>query len=78
MPFKYRYLLLFFLLNSLFATTYAADRVALVIGNNNYTQKPLKNPVNDARAMTVVLEESGFHVLTLLNADLKGMQEAMF
>ncbi len=29
----------------------AAGRVALVIGNASYKQAPLRNPVNDARAM---------------------------
>ena len=29
-----------------------AARVALVIGNANYQEAPLRNPVNDARAMT--------------------------
>ncbi|MDT7780868.1 MAG: hypothetical protein QOC99_3380 [Acidobacteriota bacterium] len=34
-------------------------RIALVIGNSAYTIGPLKNPVNDARAMTQALREVG-------------------
>lgn len=39
------------------------SRVALVIGNAAYLNGPLKNTVNDARAMATVLENSGFEVL---------------
>ncbi len=41
----------------------AESRVALVIGNSNYLSGPLRNPVNDARAMALALESSGFEVL---------------
>lgn len=53
------------------------DRVALVIGNAAYKESPLSNPVNDARAMVAALEESGFHVVSALDADLKSMQSAV-
>ena len=36
------------------------QRVALVIGNSAYKSSPLTNPINDARAMSRVLRESGF------------------
>jgi uncharacterized caspase-like protein len=39
------------------------SRVALVIGNASYLSGPLKNTVNDARAMAEVLENSGFEVI---------------
>jgi len=39
------------------------SRVALVIGNAAYLSGPLKNTVNDARAMAAVLKNSGFEVL---------------
>ena len=39
-------------------------RLALVVGNAAYVQRPLSNPVNDARAMAQVLRECGFEVLT--------------
>jgi len=40
-----------------------SDRVALVIGNATYLSGPLRNTVNDARAITMALESSGFEVL---------------
>lgn len=52
-------------------------RVALVIGNGAYADAPLKNPVNDARAMTRTLTELGFDVISVENADRAGMQRAM-
>ena len=39
------------------------QRVALVIGNNAYEKKPLKNPVNDADSMAKALTACGFTVL---------------
>jgi len=39
------------------------SRVALVIGNASYLTGPLKNTVNDARAMAMTLESSGFEVM---------------
>lgn len=39
------------------------SRVALIIGNSTYLTGPLKNPVNDARAMALALESSGFEVI---------------
>ena len=38
-------------------------RVALVIGNSAYAYAPLKNPVNDARAMQAQLRNLGFDVI---------------
>ncbi len=43
-------------------------RVALVIGNSNYTHGPLLNPVNDARAMAKVLQSAGFTVILRTDA----------
>ena len=40
-----------------------SGRVALVIGNATYLTGPLNNTVNDARAMAIALESSGFEVL---------------
>lgn len=41
----------------------AQKRNALVIGNGSYPNNPLKNPVNDAKAMTEALRNSGFNVM---------------
>lgn len=55
--------------------THAAPgkRVALVIGNSSYSDRPLKNPVNDATLMQKVLRDLGFDVSVLRNADRKSM-----
>jgi hypothetical protein len=48
----------------------ARDRVALVIGNAGYANIPsLANPVNDARLMARTLDDAGFRVTTLVEAD---------
>ena len=52
------------------------DRIALVIGNDNYTSEPLKNAVNDARAMQTALQALGFKVVFKSNADYQTMQAA--
>jgi len=52
------------------------QRVALVIGNNEYkTMQPLKNPVNDARAMKKALEGRGFDVIYKENATKRDMKK---
>lgn len=49
-------------------------RLALVIGNANYANAPeLRNPVNDARAMTAKLEQLHFKVITVLNGTYRKM-----
>lgn len=53
------------------------QRVALVIGNSAYTDAPLANPVNDARAIVKALKESGFSVIVRENVDQRGMQAAL-
>lgn len=55
----------------------AERRVALVIGNGAYADSPLRNPVNDARALAAILREIGFEVTTLENADRTAMQRAV-
>jgi hypothetical protein len=55
----------------------AEKRLALVIGNSAYPVGPLKNPVNDARAMAKVLRDVGFEVLVHENLDQKGMRRAI-
>ena len=49
-------------------TTDSGPRSALVIGNADYDSRPLRNPVNDARAMSRTLRELGFSVELLVNA----------
>jgi hypothetical protein len=52
------------------------DRVALVIGNDAYPGEPLKNAVNDARAMQKALQDLGFKVIFRPNADTVQMRAA--
>lgn len=53
-------------------------RLALVIGNGNYTGTgALKNPVNDARSMKVALEELGFDVLKYEDLTQQSMKRAI-
>ena len=44
-----------------------AARLALVVGNADYADSPLKNPVNDARAMHAKLASLGFEVTPVEN-----------
>ncbi len=43
------------------------NRVALVIGNANYSNNPLVNPVNDARSVAAALQAAGFEVIERYN-----------
>ena len=52
-------------------------RVGLVIGNSRYGASPLRNPVNDAKAIAESLSSLGFSVDVLLDAGLKEMAAAM-
>lgn len=51
--------------------------MALVIGNGSYADSPLKNPVNDARAVAAALRKMGFEVLIRENGDLQQMDGAV-
>lgn len=56
---------------------WAAKKVALVIGNGAYTEAPLKNPPNDARAIAATLRRQGFEVLLKENATKAQMNEVV-
>jgi hypothetical protein len=53
------------------------SRVALVIGNSAYRETPLRNPVNDVRAVAKTLRELGFDVLAHENANKRTMETAI-
>jgi uncharacterized caspase-like protein len=55
----------------------AAERVALLIGNNNYSTTPLRNAVNDAKDLGDALRDLGFHVIVKENASRREMIEAI-
>lgn len=54
-----------------------AQRIALVIGNGDYKNAPLSNPVNDARAIVQALKESGFTVIVRENASQQALLSAL-
>jgi uncharacterized caspase-like protein/WD40 repeat protein len=51
-------------------------RLALVIGNSTYSNAPLANPSNDARAMATKLRQVGFEVIEKENATREDMVHA--
>ncbi|MFM2065667.1 MAG: hypothetical protein RLZZ584_576 [Pseudomonadota bacterium] len=52
-------------------------RVALVVGNSAYKGSPLKNPVNDARAMRTKLKSLGFEVAYFENLQTRQVGSAL-
>jgi hypothetical protein len=52
-------------------------RLALVIGNGAYPAAPLRNPVNDARAVAERLRGLGFEILVRENASQREMRRAI-
>ena len=54
-----------------------APKLALVIGNGTYKDAPLKNPANDARAMSDALVKIGFEVTERLDATRAQMTSAI-
>jgi uncharacterized caspase-like protein len=54
-----------------------APRVALVLGNSKYKDAPLKNPANDAKAISEALKSSGFDVTLKMDAGKADMAAAV-
>ena len=54
-----------------------SKRLALIIGNDQYPKWPLRNSVNDAKAMTQALAAHGFQAETITNATLRSMEQAI-
>jgi hypothetical protein len=52
-------------------------RHALVIGNASYPKWPLKNPLNDARAVSSSLSGAGFVATTATDLSLRGMEQTV-
>ena len=55
----------------------ARPRTALVIGNGEYANAPLRNPTNDARDMAQALLEIGFEVIYKENLNQNDMKRAI-
>lgn len=84
---------IFFLISSLYFTAHAEERavkinsnanqseqrVALIIGNNNYqgVLSKLSNPVNDARAVKDILKKRGFRVIYVENTTKREMKKSL-
>ncbi|MDA9056865.1 caspase family protein, partial [Flavobacteriaceae bacterium] len=60
-------LLFYILFISVFSFSQEEKRLALVIGNSEYINGPLKNPVNDAKLIAKALDSLGFEVLEYYN-----------
>ncbi len=54
-----------------------APKFALIIGNSNYKHSPLKNPVNDAKAISDTLRNTGFNVAVKLDATQAELSSAV-
>ena len=64
--------------NKLVKPSGASKKVALIIGNSNYKDAArLRNPVNDATAMSNALNKLGFEVAELTDATQKEMNRAI-
>jgi formylglycine-generating enzyme required for sulfatase activity len=71
-------LALFALIALSWATASAAEtRIALVIGNSEYSTGPLPNPANDAKMIGETLSSLGFEVIARRNADQNTMKRAI-
>jgi hypothetical protein len=55
----------------------AERRVALVIGNADYADRPLRNPINDAQLMQATLRDLGFQVQVATDVDRRGLLAAL-
>jgi formylglycine-generating enzyme required for sulfatase activity len=59
------------------AASAAETRIALVIGNSEYSSGPLPNPANDAKMIGDTLSSLGFEVIARRNADQNTMKRAI-
>ncbi|MDP9010886.1 MAG: caspase family protein [Pseudomonadota bacterium] len=59
------------------AAVSAETRIALVIGNSDYSSGPLPNPANDAKMIGETLNNLGFEVIARRNADQNTMKRAI-
>lgn len=68
---------LFAVINPSLLPAATQQRIALVIGNSQYTYSPLKNPVNDATDVATALKSLGFDVILKTNATKREMGSAL-
>ena len=67
---------LLFITASVTAAEEQGKRIALIIGNDAYSSRPLQNAVNDARAMDKSLQGAGFRTILRENASKVAMEQA--
>ena len=72
----WKFLLCAAVLNSAFCFADEGKRVALIIGNDAYSIRPLRNAVNDARAMDRALRGAGFRTILKENASKETIEKA--
>lgn len=73
-----RLIMVLMILLGLPATSLAAGRVALVVGNSNYSHAPsLPNPVNDAADISEAFARLGFDVTTVNDLGFDAMRKAL-
>jgi len=66
------------LLFGVLTTSLAQDRIALVIGNDNYAQmNPLKNARNDAKLVAKTLKNLGFQVTEISDGSINTIYEGL-
>jgi Caspase domain/Sulfatase-modifying factor enzyme 1 len=58
-------------------TSEVSNKYALVIGNSRYASSPLKNPVNDAHAISLSFQRLGFQVDERTNLDYRSLNDAV-
>lgn len=74
---RYRICILILILWSACVVARPQERVALVIGNSNYANSPLANPVNDAQLIAATLRQLDFDVIEQLDADENTMERSI-
>ena len=53
------------------------NKIALIIGNSNYPEAPLRNPINDAESLREKLENLGFKCIVHKDAQVKLMDQGL-
>ena len=56
---------------------FSQSKIALIIGNSDYKEMPLKNPRNDAYDLAVTLRSLGFDVIQKTDLNRRGMEDAI-
>lgn len=75
---KQLYLVVVTIFTLLSNPVWANNRVALVVGNSDYGYDSLKNPINDAKAIERVLDNIGFNVISVFDANKTKFDDALY